>query len=114
MMRMKTQQASGWASALRVNLASTTHFKTRISPCRIAVRADHEKYGQLTENRRRFCGICTSSGDQQSQIPSLDRPLLRFTEHRTLKTEHPQPRCELRFRYAACRCNTTELLEQMP
>ncbi len=55
-----------------------------------------------------------SPGDQQSQIPSLDRPLLRFTEHRTLKTEHPQPRCELRFPYAACRCNTTELLEQMP
>ena len=97
MMRMKTQQANGWASALRVNLASTTHFKTRIRACQIAVRAEHEKYGQLTENRRRFCGICTSSGDQQSQIPSLSRPLLRFTEHRTLKTEHPQPMLRISF-----------------
>jgi len=37
---MKTQQASGRASALRVNLTSTAIFKTRIKPCQWVVRAD--------------------------------------------------------------------------
>ena len=52
MIRMTTKQASGWASALRVNLTSTTRFKTRLKPCRIAVRADHEECERFTENRK--------------------------------------------------------------
>ena len=41
MMNMNTHPASGRASALRVKFApSTTIFKTRISPCRIAVRVE--------------------------------------------------------------------------
>ena len=53
---MKIQQASGRASALRGNLTSTTNFKTRIKPCRIAVRAVHEKCEQLIESRRLIAG----------------------------------------------------------
>ena len=115
-MGMKTLKASGRASALRVNrsTASTTTFKTRFEPSRIAVRADLEKCEPFTKNRPRGSDLCTSSDDQQSQIPSLARLLLRLTEHRTLKTKHPQRRCKLRFPYATCRCNVTGLLEQMP
>jgi len=40
MMRMKIQQASGRASALRVHLTSTTIFKTRFEPCRWKDRAE--------------------------------------------------------------------------
>ena len=40
MMCMKTQQASGWASALRGNLTSTANFKTRIESCRWKVCAE--------------------------------------------------------------------------
>ena len=116
MKRMKTHPASGRASALRVNraTASTTNFKTRFDPCRIAVRAGIEKSGQFSKKRPRFGANCTSLGAELCRIPSLARPLLRFTENRTLKTEHPQRSCTLRFPYAACRCNTTGLPEQMP
>ena len=79
MMGTKTRQASGRASALRANRTarSTIIFKKRLKPFQIAVRADHEKCGPLTENRRRFCGINTSSDDQPSRIPSRDGvPLL--------------------------------------
>ncbi len=51
MMRMKTHQASGRASALRVGhtLAPTANFKTRFDPCRIVVCADLEKCEQFKE-----------------------------------------------------------------
>ena len=86
MRNMKTHQASGRASALRDDqtIALDSNFKTRIKPCRIAVRADLEKCQQFTKNRPRGSDICTLSGDQQSRISSRGRLPLRLTEHRTL------------------------------
>ena len=116
MMRMKTHQASGRASALRGGhtIAPTANFKTRIEPCRIAARDDLEKCEQFTKNRPRGSDICTPSGDQQSRIPSREALPLRFTDDCQLKTDDSQRSCGLRFPYATCRCNTTGLLEQMP
>ena len=97
MMRMNTQQASGWASALRVNLTSMTHFKSRIQPCRIGVRAGMEKCEQFTKNRPRSSDICTSSGDQQSRLPSRRDMTQRFTDHCRLKTDDSPPRGIIAF-----------------
>ena len=72
--------ASGRASALRANCRSTTIFKTRITPCRIAVRADHEKCDQLTENRRRFCGLITPFVNGTSEVSTISRVFVRFTD----------------------------------
>ena len=115
-MRMKTGKASGRASALRVGhtIAPTPNFKTRFDPCRIAVRADLEKTRHSEENQSCVGAICTLLSAELGRIPSLGRPLLRFTAHRTLKTEHPQRSCEFRFPYAARRCNSTGLPEEMP
>ena len=95
MMRMKTRKASGRASALRVGhtIAPTANFKTRFDPCRIAVRADLEKCEQFASNRPRGSEICTSSGDQQSRIPSRGRLPLRLTEHRKLVTAAMRHHC---------------------
>jgi hypothetical protein len=114
MMMMMKLLASGRASALRVNHTSTAHFKTRITPCRIAVRADHEKCEQITKNGREICGVCTSFGDQQKRVQAINPASVRFTENRTLKTADSQRRCGLHFPYGMCRCSTTGLLEQMP
>ena len=116
MMRMNTQPASGWASALRVNLATTptTIFKTRIKLCRIAVRANHEKCEQITTSRRQNYAITTTFGDQQMRVRSFNPAFARFTEHCQLKTDDLQRTCRLRFPYGTDRCNTTGLLEQMP
>jgi len=108
MMRMKEPQASGRASALRVNR------KTRPMPCRIAVRADIEKSVHSKENQPRFGAIWTSLSSARRQILRFGPKLLRFSENRTLKTENQQHRCGLLSPYAACRCNSTGLLEQMP
>ena len=91
-----------------------TIFKTRNQPCRIAVRADHEKCEQITKTRRRNCGVCTSFGDQQKRVRPINPASVRFTENRTLKTANSQRRCRLRFPYGTGRRNSTGLLEQMP
>ena len=114
MRNMKIQQANGWASALRVNRPSTTNLKTRIPSCRIAVRADHEKCDQLTENCRRFCGFRTSVVDAESGVPMIRRDLVRLTALWRLKTDNSQRSCRLLFPYATGRRSTTGLLEQMP
>jgi hypothetical protein len=115
MMNMNKHPASGAASAHRYNLApSTTNFKTRKPPCGIAVRAGLKKSMDSTGKRSGFGVIWTSSGDQQTRIPSFDPVTLRFTENRTLKTEHPEQRCQLRFPYGTGRCYSNGLLEQMP
>ena len=70
---MNTRKASGRASALRVNRAtpSTTIFKTRCQPCRIAVRAGSEKSMHSTGKRPRFGAICTSfSADRCRILPT--------------------------------------------
>ena len=114
-MNMKTNPASGAASAHRYNLApSTMIFKTRCQPCRIAVRADIKASKDPKKKRSHFGGIRTSSEDQQTRIQSYGQATLRFTENRTLKTANSQHRCTLRFPYGTGRCNTTGLLEQMP
>jgi hypothetical protein len=115
MMKMKTRLASGAASAHRYDLATSTPiFKTRCQPCRIAVRADIEKLLSSKEKRPHFGVICTSLADHQCRIPSFGAVLMRFTEHRTLKTEHRRNAAALLFPYAAGRCPITGLLEQMP
>jgi hypothetical protein len=116
MRNMKTRKASGRASALRVGhtIAQTANFKTRNDPCRIAVRADPEKSVHPKENRPRFGPICASLGANLCRILSRGAVTLRFAENRKLKTENPQRSCTLRFPYAARRCNSTGLPEQMP
>ena len=112
---MKTVPASGVASAHRYSLASlTTIFKTRIEPCRIAVRADHENYDKLTENRRPLCCLRTPFVDTQSEVPMINRALLRFPEHWRLKTQHSQRRCGLLCPDGTGRRHSNGLLEQMP
>ena len=71
-------------------------------------------FSGLPHSGRTVSDICTSSGDQQSQILSFGHRHLQFPEHHRLKTEPSQRCCELRFPYAASRCNSTGLLEQMP
>ena len=90
MMRMKTRKASGRASALRANRTarSTTIFKTRFQPCRIAVRADPGKSVNSDDQWANFGGIFTSSWEPQSRMQSVGHRNLRFAEHRTLKTEN--------------------------
>ena len=61
-----------------------------------------------------FGVVWTSSADQPTRIPSFDPVTLRFTENRTLKTEHPEQRCQLRFPYGTGRSPSNGLLEQMP
>jgi hypothetical protein len=113
---MKPPPASGRASALRVNIAatSTTIFKTRITPCRIAVRSEIKKLRNSTKNRTHFNAIWTLLGADWWRIESSGRPELRFSENRTLKTENLQRRCNLRFPYGTCRSHSNGLLEQMP
>ena len=91
-----------------------SNFKTRCQPCRIPVRAAIEKCEQFGKNRPRFGANCTSHGAELCRIPAFGLRHLRFTDDCQLKTASSQRRCELRFPYAACRCNTTGLLEQMP
>jgi len=90
------------------------NFKTRITSCRIAVRADIKTSMNPKKKRSHFGGIGTSSEDQQTRIQSYGQAALRFTENRKLKTANSQHRCALRFPYGTGRCNTTGLLEQMP
>ena len=89
-------------------------FKTRCQPCRIAVRADHGKSMFSKEKRTHFRDIWRSSEDSQTRIPSFGHTRMRFTENRTLKTEHPQQSCGLRFPYGTGHVSFTGLLEQMP
>ena len=91
-----------------------TIFETRIKPCRIAVRADHEKCEQFDKHRRRNCGSSTAFGDGQSGIQSVVAITWRLTEHCQLKTDDSQRRCGMRFPSGTCRCKSTGLLEQMP
>ncbi len=67
-------------------ITETIIFKTRIEPCRITVRADHEKCDALTENRRPFCCLSTSFVDAQSEVPTMNSGLVRFPEHWRLKS----------------------------
>ena len=89
-------------------------FETRSQPCGIAVRAGLKKSMDSTGKRSGFGVVWTSSGDQQTRIPSFDPVTLRFTENLTLKTEQPELRCRLRFPYGTGRSNSNGLLEQMP
>ena len=56
MKNRQTRKASGRASALRVchTIASTTNFKSRCPPCRMALRAAFEKCEQFTMHLRRL------------------------------------------------------------
>ncbi len=113
-MNSNTDPASGAASAHWYNLTpSMTIFKTRIQWCWIAVRADNEKCGQLTENRRRLCGLRTSFVDGHRGVPMISRDFVRFTAHWQLKTDDSQRRCGLLFPYGTGRSNSNGLLEQM-
>ena len=116
MMNMKAQPASGRASALRVRLAAspTPIFKTRFEPCPLPVRAAFGNTADLNAIRLQLSDIRTSTSDNSLPVRPFGPVLMRFTEHRTLKTEHPQRRCELLFPRAAGRCRLTGLLEQMP
>ena len=114
MMSMQTQQASGRASALRVNHIWLAIFKTRFQSCPIAVRAAVKTLLHSKGKRPRFGDNNTSSRHQQFRILSPDRMSLRFTHHCPLKTDDPPCRCGLRFPYGTCRRNSTGLLEQMP
>gem|GEM_PF-2437524 len=79
--------ASGVASAHRYNLASSiTIFKTRLKPCRIAVRADIKKSRPSTEKRPRFAAICTSLITELNRILSLGVATLRFSADCRLPT----------------------------
>ena len=108
--------ASGRASALRVNIAATSTpiFKTRITPCRIAVRAEIKKSIHCNKNRCRIAVCWTSRGIDQRRNMPLSRPILRFNDDCRLKTADSQHHCGLRFPNGTGRCNSTRLLEQMP
>jgi hypothetical protein len=62
-------------------IVKTSIFKTRIEPCRIVVRADHENCAQLPENRQQFFSPGTSFVDGQSEVRTINRDLVRFPEH---------------------------------
>lgn len=114
-MNRKIDPVSGWASAHRYNLASsTTILKTRFEPCRIAVRADPEKCDALTENRQWFRRLSMSFVVGQSEVTTMNCDLVRFLAHCRRKTEHSQRRCELLFPYGTGRSQSNGLLEQMP
>ena len=115
-MKLKQPPASGRASALRVNIAATSTpiFKTRITPCRIAVRAEIKKSINCNNNRCRIAVRSTSRGVDQRRNMPFSRPILRLTHHCQLNTASLRGRCNLRFPYGTGRCNTTGLLEQMP
>jgi len=114
-MNRKLDPASGVASAHRYNLVpSTTIFKTRITPCRIAARADIKKSMHSKEKRPRFAAIGTSLRADLSRILTLDAVPLRFTAHCRMKTDDSQRSCGLLFPHATARRSTTGLLEQMP
>ena len=115
MMTMKTRLASGAASAHRYDLApSTPIFKTRIEPCRIAVRADTEKSMKLRAPQICFGCKWTITAATQIQIHSLGSAPLRFTDDCPLKTANSQRSSALRFPYGTSRRNTTGFLEQRP
>jgi hypothetical protein len=113
---MKPPPASGRASALRVIIAATSTpiFKTRNTPCRIAVRAEMEKLRNSMKNRTHLGAIWTSIGADRYRIQWFDHLKLRFSENRKPKTENSQRRCNLRFPYGTCRSHSNGLLEQMP
>ena len=115
-MKMKQPPASGAASALRVNIAATSTpiFKTRITPYRIAVRAEMEKLRNPMKNRTHFSEIWTSFGADRYRIQWFDHLELRFSENRTLKTENSQRHRDLRFPSGTGRSHSNGLLEQMP
>ena len=95
---MKTNPASGRASAHRYNLASlTTIFKTRIEPCPIAVRADIKKSEPLKKKPRGFAAIRSLRIMDPNRIQSSVAASLRFTDHWRLKTDDSQRRCKLLF-----------------
>ena len=108
--------ASGAASAHRVHrhTTSTPIFKTRNTPCRIAVRAEIKKSINFNKNRCRIAVRSTSRGVFQRRNMPFSRPILRLTHHCQLKTASLRGRCNLLFPYGTGRCNTTGLLEQMP
>ena len=107
--------ASGVASARRYNLAPLmTIVKTRITRCRIAVRADIKMSRPSKEKRRHFAAIGTSLSADLNRVLSLDAVRLRFTAHWRLKTDDSRRSCGLLFPYATRRRSTTGLLEQMP
>ncbi len=115
-MNMKPPPASGRASALRVNIAATSTpiFKTRQGPCRIAVRAEIKKSINCNKNRCRIAVRWTSRGVSQRRNMPFSRPILRFTDDCRLKTDDSPRSSHLRFPYGTGRCNSNELLEQMP
>ena len=115
-MKLKQPPASGRASALRVNIAATSTpiFKTRITPYRIAVRAEMEKLRNPMKNRTHFSEIWTSFGADRYRIQWFDHLELRFSENRTLKTENSQRHRDLRFPSGTGRSHSNGLLEQMP
>ena len=115
MTTMKTRLASGAASAHLYDLApSTTVFKTRNMPCRIAVRAEIKKLLHSMKTQTHLGAIWTSFGADSYRIQSFDHPDLRCTENRSLKTDDSQRRCDLRFPYGTSRSSSNGLLEQMP
>ena len=81
-MKMKQAPESGRASALRVNIAATLTpiFKTRITPCRIAVRAEIKKSINGNKNRRRIALRWASRGVYQRRNMPFSRPILQFTD----------------------------------
>jgi len=70
---MKTQQASGRASALRGNLTSTTMFKTRIKLCRWNVRAEVGPF--CRKGLRSFAATCDQTCfDTKIMSPGITAP----------------------------------------
>ena len=90
------------------------NFKTRIQPCRIAVRADLEKSMYWKEKQTHFGDIWTSSEDHQDSSKPFGHPELRFTDNCPLKTDDLKRSCTLRFPYGTGLSSSNGLLEQMP
>ena len=113
---MQTNPASGVASAHRYNLApsSMTIFKTRIKPCRIAVRADIQNSLPSKNKQRRFAAIRQPHFGDLNQIQSSEAMPLRFTDYWHLKADDLQRSSALLFPYVAGRRHSNGLLEQMP
>jgi len=114
-MNTQSHPASGAASAHRYDLApSTTVFKTRLKPCRIAVRADIKKSRPSTEKRPRFAAIWATLSTDLSRILALGVAPLRFSAHCRLKTADSERSSELLFPIGTGRSNWNGLLEHMP
>ncbi len=123
MRNMKTHQASGRASALRVGhtIAPTANFKTRSDPCRIAVRADLDFPSKRSSQQHcitRERGPIRPHNVPRHSVAGTLAAQHRGTMTNSLRIHSPhdseKPVAQKRFPYAACRCNSTGLLEQMP